>query len=69
MKAVHRLRSREPNEQRLIPIQAQTIPVLLRGEDLVGQAQTGTGKTAAFALPLLSQLDLAQRAWEGQNRT
>jgi ATP-dependent RNA helicase DeaD len=44
------------------PIQAQTIPVLLGGEDLVGQAQTGTGKTAAFALPLLSQLDLAQRA-------
>ena len=44
------------------PIQAATIPVLLRGEDLVGQAQTGTGKTAAFALPLLSLLDLAQRA-------
>jgi ATP-dependent RNA helicase DeaD len=44
------------------PIQAATIPVLLRGEDLLGQAQTGTGKTAAFALPLLSRLDLAQRA-------
>ena len=44
------------------PIQAATIPVLLRGEDLVGQAQTGTGKTAAFALPLLSRLELAQRA-------
>jgi ATP-dependent RNA helicase DeaD len=43
------------------PIQAATIPVLLRGEDLLGQAQTGTGKTAAFALPLLSQLDLSQR--------
>jgi ATP-dependent RNA helicase DeaD len=43
------------------PIQAATIPVLLRGEDLLGQAQTGTGKTAAFALPLLSRLDLAQR--------
>jgi ATP-dependent RNA helicase DeaD len=44
------------------PIQAATIPVLLRGADLLGQAQTGTGKTAAFALPLLSRLDLAQRA-------
>ena len=44
------------------PIQAATIPVLLSGADLLGQAQTGTGKTAAFALPLLSRLDLAQRA-------
>ncbi|HQX79796.1 MAG TPA: DEAD/DEAH box helicase, partial [Steroidobacteraceae bacterium] len=44
------------------PIQAATIPVLLAGSDLVGQAQTGTGKTAAFALPLLARLDLAQRA-------
>jgi ATP-dependent RNA helicase DeaD len=43
------------------PIQAATIPVMLRGEDLLGQAQTGTGKTAAFALPLLSRLDLSQR--------
>ena len=40
------------------PIQAQTIPALLSGSDLVGQAQTGTGKTAAFALPILAQLDL-----------
>jgi ATP-dependent RNA helicase DeaD len=44
------------------PIQAATIPVLLSGADLLGQAQTGTGKTAAFALPLLSRLDLTQRA-------
>jgi len=43
------------------PIQAATIPVLLGGGDMVGQAQTGTGKTAAFALPLLARLDLAQR--------
>ncbi len=40
------------------PIQAQTIPLLLDGKDVVGQAQTGTGKTAAFALPLLSRLEL-----------
>jgi len=39
------------------PIQAASIPHLLEGVDLIGQAQTGTGKTAAFALPLLSQID------------
>ena len=43
------------------PIQAQTIPLLLEGKDLLGQAQTGTGKTAAFALPLLSNLDIKQK--------
>ncbi|WP_237057841.1 DEAD/DEAH box helicase [Microbulbifer sediminum] len=43
------------------PIQAQTIPSLLDGRDVLGQAQTGTGKTAAFALPLLAQLDLNDR--------
>ena len=40
------------------PIQAQTIPHLLDGLDLLGHAPTGTGKTAAFALPLISRLDL-----------
>jgi ATP-dependent RNA helicase DeaD len=40
------------------PIQAATIPHLLAGKDLLGQAQTGTGKTAAFALPILNNLDL-----------
>ncbi|MCY1008600.1 DEAD/DEAH box helicase [Nannocystis pusilla] len=39
------------------PIQSQTIPHLLAGRDLLGQAQTGTGKTAAFALPILARLD------------
>ncbi len=39
------------------PIQAQAIPPLLDGRDLIGQAQTGTGKTAAFALPLLARID------------
>jgi ATP-dependent RNA helicase DeaD len=43
------------------PIQAATIPPLLAGRDVVGLAQTGTGKTAAFALPILSRLDLDQR--------
>ncbi|GAA0361588.1 DEAD/DEAH box helicase [Bowmanella denitrificans] len=39
------------------PIQAESIPLLLEGHDLLGQAQTGTGKTAAFALPMLARLD------------
>ncbi|GAF36368.1 DEAD/DEAH box helicase [Lentilactobacillus farraginis] len=39
------------------PIQAETIPMVLNGEDVIGQAQTGTGKTAAFALPILQHLD------------
>ncbi|MGD8587334.1 MAG: DEAD/DEAH box helicase [Chromatiales bacterium] len=43
------------------PIQAECIPHLLAGRDLLGQAQTGTGKTAAFALPLLSRLDVTSR--------
>lgn len=43
------------------PIQSQTIPFLLDGKDLIGQAQTGTGKTAAFALPILSNLDIKQK--------
>jgi ATP-dependent RNA helicase DeaD len=41
------------------PIQAACIPVILDGRDLLGEAQTGTGKTAAFALPILARLDLA----------
>lgn len=43
------------------PIQAACIPYLLAGRDLLGEAQTGTGKTAAFALPLLANLDLARK--------
>jgi ATP-dependent RNA helicase DeaD len=44
------------------PIQLKTIPILLEGRDLVGQAQTGTGKTAAFALPILNKIDTKSRA-------
>lgn len=44
------------------PIQAQAIPVLLKGGDILGMAQTGTGKTAAFALPILSNIDLKQKS-------
>lgn len=47
--------------ERPSPIQAQTIPLLMQGHDVMGLAQTGTGKTAAFALPILSQIDVSQR--------
>jgi ATP-dependent RNA helicase DeaD len=43
------------------PIQAATIPALMAGRHVVGLAQTGTGKTAAFAVPILSRIDLSQR--------
>ncbi|QBJ97833.1 DEAD/DEAH box helicase [Rhodococcus sp. ABRD24] len=43
------------------PIQAATIPTLLEGKDVVGLAQTGTGKTAAFAIPILSRLDVTRK--------
>src|SRR5690606_7434250 len=43
------------------PIQAQAIPVILEGHDMIGQAQTGTGKTAAFALPILHRIDPSRR--------
>ncbi len=56
LKAVRQIGYESPS-----PIQAATIPPLLAGRDVVGLAQTGTGKTAAFALPILSQLDLHQR--------
>src|SRR3954451_11744293 len=44
------------------PIQAQTIPLLLEGKHVVGLAQTGTGKTAAFALPILSRIDTSAKS-------
>ncbi|GAB6107142.1 DEAD/DEAH box helicase [Fusibacter bizertensis] len=43
------------------PIQAMAIPVAFAGKDLVGQAQTGTGKTAAFAIPMLEKIDLSSK--------
>ena len=48
--------------ENMTPIQAQAIPVVLAGQDVMGAAQTGTGKTAAFALPLLQRL-LKHLSW------
>jgi ATP-dependent RNA helicase DeaD len=47
------------------PIQERTIPLLLSGRNLIGQAQTGTGKTAAFALPMLEKVDPSLRETQG----
>jgi len=44
------------------PIQAQAIPTLLQGLDVIGQAQTGTGKTAAFAIPVIERVDARNRS-------
>lgn len=57
IKAVEKLGYLEPT-----PIQAKMIPHLLNGQDVVGQAQTGTGKTAAFALPLLHCIKPTKKA-------
>ena len=48
------------------PIQAAIIPMMLQGQDVIGQAQTGTGKTAAFALPILQHLTLQRHAHGAQ---
>ncbi|MBC7385381.1 MAG: ATP-dependent RNA helicase DbpA [Cryobacterium sp.] len=52
---------RELGYEKLTPIQAQSIPKLLEGRDLIGQSKTGSGKTAAFSLPILENLDLRGR--------
>lgn len=56
LQAVQELGFEEPT-----PIQRRTIPLLMQGRDVVAQAQTGTGKTAAFALPLLQKLEIGNR--------
>src|SRR5438034_6405935 len=43
------------------PIQAEAIPVLMQGHDVVGQSQTGSGKTAAFAVPAIEKVDALKR--------
>lgn len=49
----------------MTPIQEQAIPVLLEGKDVIGQAQTGTGKTAAFAIPMIERIDPQVRKPQG----
>jgi len=59
---------REQGYETPTAIQAQAIPLILQGSDLLGGAQTGTGKTAAFTLPLLHNLSMrrsAQNKWGG----
>jgi len=60
VRAVAELGYEEPT-----PIQTRAIPALLDGRDILGQAQTGTGKTAAFALPMLQTLDLSFNGVQG----
>ncbi len=50
--------------EELSPIQEQSIPLVLEGNDIIGQAQTGTGKTAAFGIPLIEMLDAKKRQTE-----
>lgn len=57
LKALEDMKFKNPS-----PIQAKTIPLLLQGRDVIAQAQTGTGKTAAFALPILQRLSLKSSA-------
>ena len=50
------------------PIQEQSIPIVLQGKDLLGCAQTGTGKTAAFALPIVHQLSSTSPKHKGRKK-
>ena len=52
LRAVH-----EMGFEVMTPIQEQSVPVLLEGKDIIGQAQTGTGKTAAFAIPMIQKIN------------
>ena len=52
---------KEMGFEEMTPIQAQAIPVVMEGRDVIGQAQTGTGKTAAFGIPLLQNVDPSQK--------
>jgi len=55
---------KELGYEQMTPVQAEAIPVLLDGKDLIGQSKTGSGKTAAFAIPILETLDIENRAMQ-----
>ena len=59
-KAIHNLGFEEAT-----PIQAEAIPIAMTGKDLIGQAQTGTGKTTAFGIPLIERVELDEEAIQG----
>lgn len=52
---------KEMGFEMMTPIQSQAIPVFLEGKDIIGQAQTGTGKTAAFGIPVIQSIDVANK--------
>ena len=60
LKGIHALGFKKPS-----PIQAQSIMPLLEGRDVIGQAQTGTGKTAAFGIPMVESIDISDRRVQG----
>lgn len=60
MKAIEKMGFEEAT-----PIQTETIPLALAGNDVIGQAQTGTGKTAAFGIPMIEKIDAKQRKIQG----
>ena len=53
---------KEMGFEEMTPIQAEAIPVVMEGKDIIGQAQTGTGKTAAFGIPMLQMIDPKSKA-------
>jgi len=56
LKAIEKMGFTQPT-----PIQSSAIPTILKGKDIIGQAHTGTGKTATFAIPMLEQLDFSSK--------
>lgn len=56
---------KEMGFENMTPIQKQAIPILMEGRDVIGQAQTGTGKTAAFGIPMLQRIDENDRSLQG----
>ena len=58
---------RKAGYEEATPIQEKAIPIIMQGQDIIGLAQTGTGKTAAFALPLLNNIEFRKKTRIRQN--